>query len=86
MRPTLVVWFVTSCPSAALGAFACAVSGASSCLFTGARALCVLCAVTAATWRLFTGARAVCCTRLQFVSSLGSLPPSLLFLCLIFSA
>ena len=60
VRPTLEVWFVAPCPSAALGVFAGAVSGASWRFFTGARALCVLCALSLATWHLFTGARALC--------------------------
>ena len=67
------VWFVVPCPSAARGACARAVSGASWRLFNGVRALCVPCAVSMATWRLLTSVRAVCCMRLLLVASL---PPS----------
>ena len=69
VRPTLRVWVVAPCPSAALGACACAVFGASWRLFTGARALCVPCVVSVATWRLFTGACAVCGMHLLLVAS-----------------
>ena len=78
-RTTLGVWLVVPCPSAALGVFARALSGASWRLFTAARALCVLCAVSVATWPLFTGARAVCGTRVLLVASLGSPPPPYCF-------
>ena len=79
MRPTLGVCFVVPYPSAALSAFAPAVSGASWRLLTGARALCVLRAVSLLTWRLFTGAHAVRRTRVLLVASLGSLPPCYCF-------
>ena len=66
---TLGVWFLAPCPSAALGACACAVSGASWRLFTGAHALCSPCTVSVATWRLFTGARPVCGMHVLFSAS-----------------
>ena len=69
IAPTLQVWFIAPCPSAALGACACAVSGVSWRLFTDVRVLCVLCAVSVANWRLFTGARAVCGMRVLLVAS-----------------
>ena len=78
VRPTLGVWFVVPCPSAALGAYVCAVSGAPWRLFTGVRVPCVLCAMFVATWRLFTGVRVVCGTRVVLVASLP--PPPLFFL------
>ena len=81
----LGVWFVAPRPSAALGAFARAVSGASWRLFTGGGALCVLSAVSVATARLFTGTRAVCGMRVLLVALLVSPPPSLLCLGFVFA-
>ena len=52
VRPTLGLWFVAPCSSAALGACAPASSGASWRVFIGAHALCVLCVVSVATWRV----------------------------------
>ena len=69
LRPTLGVWFVAPCPSAALAACLCAVSRASWRLLTGVHALYVPCGVSMATRRLFTGARAVCGMHVLFVAS-----------------
>ena len=48
------MWFDAPCPSAALAAYACAVSWGRWGLLTRLRVLCVLCAVSVATWGLFT--------------------------------
>ena len=50
---TLGVWFAVPCPSAALGVYARALSGAPWRLCTGAHVPCILYAVFEATWRLF---------------------------------
>ena len=75
VRPTLGQWFVAPCPSAALGVYTCAASGAPWRSFTGLRVPCILCAVSVASWHLLTGVRVVCGTHVVLVASLGSPPP-----------
>ena len=82
VRPTLGVWFVMHCPSAAAGVCARAVSGATWRLLTGAHVLCVLCAVSVATWRLLTAVRALCGMRVMLMASL---PPFAPFFCLLYA-
>ena len=76
VRWTLGVWFVAPCPSAALGACACAVSWATLRLFTSACTRCVPCAVSVVTRRLVTGARCVryVCVVGGFVGDAALLP------------
>ena len=83
VRPTLGLWFVVPCPTAALGAYARAVSGAPWRLFTGVRVLCVVCALSVATWSLVTGLRIMCGTIVVLVASLA--PPPFFFVFLLFS-
>ena len=75
VRPTLGLCLVVPCPSAALGAYGRAVSGASSHLFTGACLLSILCAVSVATWCLFNGVCAVWDMRVMLVALLFPSPP-----------
>ena len=81
VRPTLGMWFVAPCPSAALGASVCPVSSTTWRLFTGARALGVPCAVSAATWLLFIDEHAVCGMCVFLMASLGTPPPPFFFPC-----
>ena len=75
VRLTLGVCSGVSCPFAAPGACASAVSRPTWRLFTGEHTLCVPCAMSAAAWYLFTGVRAVCGTCVLLVVLSGTPPP-----------
>ena len=82
VHPTLGVWLVVLCLSAALDVYARAMSWAPLRAFTGVPILCVPCGVYVATWRLFTSLRVVCGTRLVWMASSVS-PHPVSFCCLL---